>query len=406
MRDLLFLAHRLPYPPEKGEKIRAWHIFRHLARSYRIHLGCFVDDQADLAHLPALAAQCADLEAIPIDPHRQKLRALLRLRPGRPLTLGYFEDRRLRAWVAAKLAAGIDRAFVYCSAMAPYVIEAAGLRRVLDMVDVDSAKWAEYAARAPWPARMLWAREARTLLAFERRAALACEHTLFVSAAEVQSFAALAPEAAGRCSALENGVDSVGFAPAPGLACPYPPGGGPVVAFTGTMDYRPNVDAVRWFAHDILPLLHRDRPELRFAIVGAHPVSAVRRLATRSGVIVTGRVADIRPYLAHAAVAVAPLRLARGIQNKVLEAMAMARPVVATPQAFSGIDALPGRDLLLAEDAAGFAAAVSAILDGHHPGLGAAARAVVERRYAWSTALAGLDALLAGQDAVSLEAVA
>jgi sugar transferase (PEP-CTERM/EpsH1 system associated) len=392
VRDLLFLAHRMPYPPDKGEKIRAWNVFLHLARTHRMHLGCFVDDPADAAHLPALAAHCADLAAIPIERRRQTLRALARVRPGRPLTFGYFDDARLRRWVGGKLAGGIDRVFVHCSAVAPYVIAAPGVRSVLDMVDVDSAKYAAYAARARGPLRLLWAREARTLLAFERRAAAAFSRTLFVSAAEARLFATLAPEAEGRIGWFSNGVDFSYFSPATPGATPYPPGG-PVAVFTGTMDYRPNIDAVAWFARAVLPLLRPRVPGLRFAIIGANPAAEVRRLAGPE-VLVSGRVADVRPYLAHAAVAVAPLRIARGIQNKVLEAMAMARPVVASPEAAEGLRVIPGREVLLAAEPAAFAEAVGAVLAGRHPGLGAAARAAVEERYAWSATLAGLEALL------------
>mgnify|MGYP001039028009 FL=1 len=398
VRDLIFLAHRMPYPPDKGEKIRAWNVFLHLARTHRMHLGCFVDDPADAVHLPALAEHCADVAAIRVDRRRQTLRALARARPGRPLTFGYFDDARLRRWVAGKRAAGIDRAFVHCSAMAPYVLGAPGLARVLDMVDVDSAKYAAYAQRARWPMRAVWAREARTMLAFERRAAADFARTLFVSAAEARLFASLAPEAAGRTGWFSNGVDFSYFSPEGPFASPYPPGG-PVAVFTGTMDYRPNIDAVAWFAETVLPQLRPRWPGLRFAIVGANPAPEVQRLAGPD-VLVSGRVADVRPWLAHAAVAVAPLRIARGIQNKVLEAMAMARPVVATPEAFEGLRFTPGRELLLAAEPAAFAAAVGAVLDGRHRGLGAAARAAVEARYAWSATLAGLEALL--EDRISL----
>ena len=399
MRDLLFLAHRIPYPPEKGEKIRAWHAFLELARTHRMHLGCFIDDPVDEAHVATLAAHCVDLKAIRIDGRRQRVRALLRTRPGQPLSLSYFFDARMAAWVAGKRAQGIDRAFVYCSAMAPYVMGAAGLYRVLDMVDVDSAKWSDYAKCTSWPARTAWAREARTLLAFERRAVVDFDRTLFVSEAECRTFLALAPWAAERCDWFDNGVDAAYFAPDPSFASPYSPGG-PVVVFTGTMDYRPNVDAVVGFARTVLPLLQAARPDprgaapLRFAIVGANPAPAVRRLAALPGVTVTGRVPDVRPYLAHAAVAVAPLTIARGIQNKVLEAMAMARPVVATPQALEGIDAAAGRELLVSDGATAFAAAVSAVLDGRHPGLGAAARAAILRRYVWSATLPRLAAAM------------
>jgi sugar transferase (PEP-CTERM/EpsH1 system associated) len=398
--DLLFLSHRIPFPPDKGEKIRAWHMFCRLARTHRMHLGCFVDDPADLAHIPDLRARCADLCCIELDRTRQKLLALARARPSRPLTLGYFFDPRLRDWVARKLAGGIGRALVYCSAMAPYLIEAAGVRRVLDMVDVDSEKWRDYAGRAAWPARDLWAREARTLLAFERLAAARYDRTLFVSEAEAAAFIRLAPETAGRVGWFDNGVDLARFSPGP-FASPYPDGG-PDIVFTGTMDYWPNVDAVAWFCDAILPVLRADRPGLRFCIVGANPAPAVRRLADLPGVTVTGRVPDVRPYLAHAALVVAPLRIARGIQNKVLEAMAMARPVVATPAAFDGLHAAPGRDLLVGDGVA-FAAHVADVLDGRHPGLGAAARAAMQRRYAWDATLAGLEAVFDRPAAVAHE---
>ena len=392
MRDLLFLSHRIPYPPDKGEKIRAWHILRHLARTHRIHLGCFVDDPADRAHIETLRAHCADLHAVVIDRRRQKALSLLRARPGRPLTLGYFADAGLAGWVRGKQQAGISRAFVYCSAMAPYLMGARTMRRVLDMVDVDSAKWAAYAARAAWPASMVWAREARTLLAFERRAAADFDRTLFVSQAEAAEFRRLSPETAGRVGWFDNGVDLDGFSPGHAFATPYPPGGQDIV-FTGTMDYWPNVDAVTWFAEAVLPGVQAACPQARFTIVGANPAPAVQRLATLAGVQVTGRVPDVRPYLHHAALVVAPLRIARGTQNKVLEAMAMARPVVTTTDAFAGLRATPGEDLLVADGAAAFAAQCAAVLRGEHPGLGAAARAAVARHYAWDATLAGLDAL-------------
>jgi sugar transferase (PEP-CTERM/EpsH1 system associated) len=394
MRDLLFLSHRIPYPPDKGEKIRAWHFFLRLARTHRIHLGCFLDDPADRAHLDTVRAHCADLKVIEIDRTRQKRLSLLRARPGKPLTLGYFSDTRLREWTEKKIAGGIDRAFVYCSAMAPYLMGVAGVRAVLDMVDVDSAKWSDYAARAGWPARAIWAREARTLLAFERAAAQTFARTLFVSQAEAEAFARLAPEAAARVGWMDNGVDLERFSPAHAFASPFADAA-PRAVFTGTMDYWPNVDAVTWFADAVLPAIRARHPDFSFVIVGANPAPSVRRLAERQPIVVTGRVPDVRPYLAHAALAVAPLRIARGIQNKILEAMAMARPVLATPQAFAGLRAVPGRDLLVGADAAAFASLASDVLDGRHSAIGTAARAAVERDYAWETTLAGLDALFA-----------
>ena len=398
MARLLFLAHRIPYPPIKGEKIRSWHMLDRLTRRWEVELGCLVDDPADWDHLPFLRTRCAAVEARAVPPRWQAgARALLRARPGQPLSLGWFHDPALFAWVRAGLAARRwGAAFVYSSGVAHYLMgpeaRAAGLRRVLDFVDVDSAKWAAYAeAEARFPMRQVWAREARTLLAFERRAAAEYDRSLFVSAEEAAHFAALAPETRDRLDHVDNGVDLSRFDPATPHANPFA-GRPPALVFTGTMDYRPNVDAVTWFAGEVLPLVPGP---VEFWIVGASPAPAVRALAARPGVFVTGGVPDVRPYIAHAAVSVAPLRIARGIQNKVLEAMAMARPVVATPQAFEGVRATPGRDLLVAADAAQTAQRVAEVISGQHAGLGAAGQAAVTVGHVWEAALQRLDAAMA-----------
>ena len=172
------------------------------------------------------------------------------------------------------------------------------------------------------------------------------------------------------------------------------PDGGPKIVFTGAMGYAPNIEAVTWFARVMLPMVQARHPAARFVVVGQNPAPQVRALESLPGVVVTGTVPDVRPYLAHATVAVAPLQLARGIQNKVLEAMAMARPVVATPQAFEGIHATPGRDLLVADGPKRFAEAVAAVLDGEHPALGQAARAAVLAGHDWNATLAPPDAML------------
>jgi len=393
MRDLLFLAHRVPYPPDKGDKIRAWHMFRHLAQTHRMHLGCFIDDPADWEHLPALKAMCADLACFPLDPRRARLKALLRLRPGQPLSLGYFHDRRLQRWVDAKLAdPAIERVFVFFSAMATYAMHAATPRRVLDFVDVDSTKWTTYAAQAHMPMRALWAREGRTLLSFERRAAASYDYSFFVSEPEWQHFVALAPEAAGRTGWISNGVDLAFFSPNLGLPPPFEPCGADLV-FTARMDYRPNIDAAVWFARSVLPVLRVRRPAARFWIVGSAPTPEVRQLAALPGVQVTGRVPDTRPYIASADVVVAPLQIARGIQNKILEAMAMARPVVATPEAFAGVRATPGRDILLANGVDETVRNIINVLDGRHATLGAAGRQAVEAAHQWQVTLRPLDRL-------------
>ena len=393
MDDLLLLVHRLPYPPNKGDKIRSWHLLRHLAARYRVHLATFVDDPDDWRHVDHVRQLCASSHFAPLNPRMARVRSLGALLSSRPMSFDYYSDRGTRHWVRRTLAARrIDRIVVFSSPMAQYVQQHEGVRRIVDLCDVDSEKWRQYAQQRSWPASMVYGLEARRLLAYERHVAAASDAALFVSQPEAQLFATLAPESAARIGWYSNGVDTAYFSPDAAHVNPYSPGEQAIV-FCGAMDYWPNVDAVQWFARDVLPAVLAREPRARFAIVGARPSPEVQALATLPGVSVTGTVPDVRPYVAHAALSVAPLRVARGIQNKVLEAMSMAKTVVLTPQALEGIDATPGRDVVLAHDAPSFAAAVCAQLAA--PGIvGAAARRLVERAYGWDARLSTLDALL------------
>lgn len=389
--DLLFLAHRIPYPPDKGDKIRAWHLLEHLSGRYSVHLGAFVDDPDDWRHCEKLRSVCASTHFAGLNPRLGKLRALTGLVTGAPLTLPYYRDAGLQAWVDARLRSGVTRVLAYSSAMARFVMHADRCRRVMDFVDIDSDKWRQYATTRPWPLSWLYRREGARLLRWERRVAATFDAGLFVSATEAADFRALAPESAERIGHYNNGVDAAYFSPDRDYANPYPEGV-TAIAFTGAMDYWPNIDAVVWFAREVLPGLRARRPDLLFAIVGGRPAAQVRELASLPGVLVSGRVEDVRPWLAHARVVVAPLRIARGIQNKVLEGMAMARNVVATSQALEGIGARVGEEVRRADDARGLARETLAALDG--PDLGAAARTRVMSDFTWNSALARVDRLL------------
>jgi sugar transferase (PEP-CTERM/EpsH1 system associated) len=297
----------------------------------------------------------------------------------------------MQKWVDAHLANGVDHVLTYSSAMACFVMQHGSARRIMDFVDIDSDKWRQYAPTKPWPLSWLYRREGDKLLVWERRVAAEFDASLFVSAAEAADFQALAPESTGKVGYYHNGVDADFFSPERDYPNPYPDASKTVV-FTGVMDYWPNVDAVLWFAAEVLPLLRASLPGCRFAIVGSKPAPEVLALAGQSGILVTGRVEDVRPYLAHADVVVAPLRIARGIQNKVLEGMAMARPVVATPQALEGIDAIPDIEVRVAGDAAAMAAAVLTALNDSRAG--PAARQRVLESFSWAHNLARVDQLL------------
>ncbi len=396
MANLLYLVHRIPYPPNKGDKIRSFHWLKHFSARHQVYLGTFVDDPEDWRHVKAIEAYCAETCVLPLDPRWSKLRSLTGLLRGQPLTLPYYADPRMIRWTAGKVAQrDIDAVLVFSSAMAQFVDPGWTVPKFIDFVDVDSDKWHQYAdSKPPWSA-WIYRREGVKLLAYDRWVAQVFDRSLFVSRAEARLFQSLVPEVAAKVSAIENGVDLAYFRGGREYPNPYSPGE-QVFVFTGAMDYWANVDAVRWFADHVFPEILRHHVEARFYIVGARPSDTVRSLGRREGVVVTGSVPDIRPYLFHARMSVAPLRIARGIQNKVLEALAMGKPVLATPMAMDGLEIATDLAVQVEEDPAGMAeCARRALRDrSYFPRYVEANRSFVEMRYSWDRNLAQLDALL------------
>lgn len=394
MQHLLFLPHRIPYPPNKGDKIRSYHLLQHLAQRYRVHLGTFIDDSDDWQYVDVVKEFCRETHFSSLNPLLAKLCSLKALASNDALTLEYYRNNRLHEWVTKVVRQyEIKHVLVYSSAMAQYAINLKQTRRIIDFVDIDSDKWHQYAERKRLPMSWLYRRESRLLLDYERQVAREFDASLFVSHAEAGLFRQLAPECSDRTGYFSNGVDTDYFSPHRDYPNPYSSNQAAVV-FSGAMDYWPNVDAVEWFAQEIFPAVLAQNHKAAFYIVGSRPTSRVRALASLPGVFVTGRVPDIRPYLAHAHIAVAPLRIARGIQNKVLEAMSMAKPVVVSPQALEGIHAEPGRELWLAKNPVQFIAAVSTLILSSQNSMGHNARLKVMNRYSWSGNLAKIDALL------------
>lgn len=393
MAKVLFLAHRYPYPPNKGDRIRAFHIAEHLRRSHEVSLGFVVtpaDSEPDLSWAKTLAAySCGTVSTID-----RLLRAGVALPTGLPFSVAAFRHAGLMGWVRERVQQSQpDFIYVFSSAMAQYVPRdlPARTRLLLDFVDVDSEKWRQYGDTQPLSRRWFYTGEANRLLKFDRAQAARANASIFVSEDEKRIFDRLSPETAARHISVANGVDLAYFDPA---AVGAPPLDGKAIVFVGMMDYWPNVDAAVWFAKDVLPLVQAKHADARFRIVGARPMQAVMALAALRGVEVTGAVADVRPYLAGAAVVVAPLRIARGIQNKVLEAMAMARPLVTTPGALEGINAIAGRDVLVGETPAQIADAVISAIESGGETLGRAARGFVVANFAWNANLLKLDNLL------------
>ena len=403
MANILFLVHRLPFPPNKGDKVRSFHLLKHLAARHRVFLGTFVDDPDDLQHIETVRNFCSGMHIARLEPKFAKLRSLNALLADDPLTLRYYRDAGLQGWVENTCRSQkIDAAVIFSSAMAQYVESIPRLQTVVDFVDVDSAKWTQYAPNHRWPMSWLYRREGRKLLAYEREVAARSARSFFVTAAEVELFNRLAPECSVRVEPVCNGVDADYFAPDENRASPYSVDETPIV-FTGAMDYLPNIDAVRWFVSDMMPALLEKRPQLRFYIVGRSPTPEVLALAGEN-VIVTGTVPDVRPYLQHAAVVVAPLRIARGIQNKILEAMAMARPVIASTECAAAVDAEFGTELKTATTPTDFVIEIDALLKDPESclNIGRAARRRVIAQYSWEAHLAKIDHYLpAAQEGAS-----
>lgn len=389
---LLFLAHRIPYPPNKGDKIRSFNLLKALAKDYRVYLGAFVDDPQDWKYQSELVEYCAEVFLLELN-SRRKYVSLKGLLTGEALSVPYYRQSRMQHWVDQTInKQQLQRVFVYSSAMAQYVQneEYQQLHRVIDFVDVDSEKWREYSERRIWPMSWLYRRESRELLDYDRKLATRFDASVFVSASEAALFQQLAPESKERISYINNGVDYHYFDPAESHQSPYPEA--PILAFTGAMDYWANVDAVTWFAQQVFPRIQQQLREARFYIVGARPTDAVLKLANKAGIEVTGSVEDIRPYIVCADVIVAPMRIARGVQNKVLEAMAMERPVVVTSAAMEGIEKVPGQKICDDADSF-FNYCLQLLREGDLDKTGIAGRERVLKDFSWDENLLKLEQL-------------
>jgi len=395
MKKLLFLVHRLPFPPNKGDKISSNNMLNYFSGRWRVHLGTFVDDPDDWQFADRVREKCEDSCIVNL-PRRKRLTGSLRgLATGQALSLAYYDDSTLQDWVSASVRRECpDAVLLFSAVMGRFVkdIIPAQVPVVFDAEDVDSEKWRSYAAARRWPVSWLYRREADKLLAYERDMAASTHVSVFVSAEEAALFKRLAPESAAKAHYRTQGVNSAYFDPALDYDNPYD-AGQKVLVFTGAMDYWPNVEAVKWFCDHVLEPVREREPDVLFCIVGMKPTEEVRQLATRPGVRVTGGVPDVRPYLHHALAACLPLQLARGIQNKALEAMAMGLPVLATEQALVGIVDYPGVLAIAANDAGDMVEAALGLLAAPRQ-VNTAGRACVLEHYNWDTNLKRMEAFL------------
>ncbi len=398
---LMYLAQRIPYPPDKGDKITTFNILKYLSARADVYLAAFVDDPLDFQHAETLKSYCQEVHLVPLSPKLAKLRALPSFLTGKSLTENYFFDRRMKTWIDDTVARhGIHRCLVYSSAMAQYLGKKSHdqVHSLTHYADIDSDKWQQYANLHGGLKKWIYGREAKKLLAFEREQGAKYNAISFVAENEASHFQTLAPELAGRVTVIQNGADTDYFDPDRPFDSPYE-AGEKVVVFTGAMDYFPNIDAVKWFAQEIFGQIRQSCPEVIFYIVGSNPDQVVKGLASIPGVKVTGRVPDVRPYLKYASLAVAPLRAARGVQNKVIEAMAMGLGVVCSPAVQLGLQNRTRSLTTAASDANEMAAEVIAQLNRlNDPSKSQAQvvnrghfRAAVIEEYGWDANLSALE---------------
>lgn len=399
-KHILFICHRIPFPPNKGEKIRSYNILKYLGQDNRVSLAFLIDAKEDVRHLDQLTNYCINRYCDNISQKFRKLwSAIKAFVYSTSISNQYFYSKKLQQKVDQLIDdKEIDMIVCSSSPTSEYIFQSrhfgGKLKKtpmIMDFIDVDSHKWRQYAASKKFLSRALYNREAKKICAEEKRIIKTFTRTLIIS--EAEKIILNRYHNSQQTEVIGNGVDLVHFSD---MKNEKNQSDKLILTFTGAMDYWPNIEGVSWFANFIFPLIRNQLSDVEFHIVGRNPTVEVKKLEINEGVVVTGAVEDIRDHLAIADVCVVPLRIARGIQNKVLEAMAMAKPIVCTAQAADGICARDGQDLLIANDAETFAEVTVTLLQDEDNlfRLGQKARESVEKNHSWSASLQHLSNIL------------
>ena len=386
---ILYICHRFPFPPRRGGTIRPFNMIKHLGRQHEVVVCSLTRSDQQTRDAKGLADFCSEFHVGQVDNRVQALRMVATLPTHLSASRTFFHSGRLEQQIRHLLATRrFDLIFVHCSSVAHYVEHVRGIPKILDFGDMDSQKWFEYSSHKPFPLSLGYRWEALRVLADEKRLARKFDMCTAITRAEQQTLLDYGLEVP--TDWFPNGVDDSFFAPVEGARDPD------TIVFVGRMDYFPNQQCMVDFCADTLPLLKLRRPGVKLKIVGADPSAAVRKLGEIPGVTVTGSVPDVRPYVARAALAIAPLRIARGTQNKILEAMAMGVPVVASSVAAAGVDAVPGEHLFTADSPQGLCDSIVRLLDSpaERASLAKAGRARVLSNHAWPSSMKRLDAII------------
>ena len=411
--DILYLTHRFPFPCDKGDRIRNFHILKFLSNHANVHLASLADEPVAAESVEALQRHCKNIATIPIEPRLRWVRAGLAFARGGCASSGLFESPALSRQIAVWCRGVPFRSvLVSSSGLVPYLGLAAlrGVRAVVDLVDVDSQKWLDYArAGGPFsPKAWLHRVEGRRLRTLEQSLPGRVHAVTLVSQPEADLYHSFCPQ--GGAVTLPNGVDLDYFQPdlleSRLQAAPPRPVEPESCIFVGALDYRPNVDGISWFCTHVWPQVVRVRPAAKLYLVGRRPAPAVRQLAAMAGIELIGQVADVRPYVAKSAVVIAPLQMGRGIQNKVLEALAMGKAVIGSPESLEGISTDRSSCVLEADSPGEWLMGLSKLWDDdeRRAALGAAGRFFVERHHEWQRCLEPLLELLI-QDEMSSSSV-
>lgn len=388
--NILVITHRLPYPPRDGSRVRAFHMIEHLSSRHNVTVASLARSADEMEASQKLAAHCQRVIVERVSNVVTTFRMMAYLPTSEPSSMAYFYDGRLARRIRQSIAENpLDIIIVHCSSVAQYVDSIISLPKIMDYVDMDSQKWLSYSRYRRFPLSLGYAIEGRKLAVAEVKIASNFDVCTFITPAEQQLLCRHNID----CDTgwFPNGVDLEYFSAGQAIF------DADQICFLGRMDYYPNQQAMVEFCAEVLPRVRARRPAATLTIVGADPSASVRRLASLPGVVVTGTVADVRPWVRRAALTVAPLKIARGTQNKILESWAMGVPVVASSQAAGGIDAVPGAHLLVADEPQVFADAVVSLLENpdERRRLSEAGRTRIEASYTWSAAMRKLDSYIA-----------
>ena len=401
METVLFLCHRIPFPPNKGDKITTYNLLHYLRKHYNVVVGCFVDDPHDRQYLSDVEAMCDELYAVDICDRSFLKSGLMALLKGEPVSTYHYKSVDMEKWVSDIIESRkISRLLSYSAGTAQFIEpnQYKSCVRVLDMADVDSDKWTQYADKKPFYTSWIYRRESKLVASYEQKILEEFDAVTLITDEERDLFRRVSPsQNSDKIVTLGNGVDTVYFDPEAEFDfTDSPKKDHQFICFTGAMDYWANVDAVVWFVENVWPNIRKLYPELCFYIVGGKPTAKVQELEKEGEVIVTGRVVDVRPFVAQSIICVAPLRIARGVQNKVLEAMSMGKPVVMTSMGQEGIQLPDAQNSLVADEASLQCEIISNLMQERNrvEKIGKINREWITKNYGWDSALSLLEELL------------